>query len=94
MRQSMTTLQPRLKSNGFGSHLQNIIIHVNNVYIEDLINLTGNQPIKKGSCKSKICWNRKSTKRLDDEDIVFELDYYLDNVPISAWEILWDESEY
>lgn len=86
-----------MRSNGFGSMEQTIIIHVPNEQRPKLLSLLDCVPLKhKGEPgHSYFAWNRWTTRTGDDEDVVFEL-FMLISRPRKEldWTIDWDLSEY
>ena len=86
-----------MRSNGFGSMEQTIVIHVPNEQAVELASLLDCVPLKhKGEAeRSYFTWNRWTTRTADDEDVVFEL-FILIGGPHEElnWTIDWDLSEY
>ncbi|MCY1220874.1 hypothetical protein D9M68_402690 [compost metagenome] len=87
-----------MESNGFGSWRQKIIVHVDARHSEEVAKkLCVSGPFKKHGKPERAYfeWTRLTTRRGDDEDVVFELSMLLGIPPSkSDWHIDWDSSEY
>ncbi len=87
-----------MEANGFGSWRQKIIVHVDARHAEEMANkLDVSEPFKRLGSPERAYfeWTRLTTRRGDDEAVVFELCMLLD-VPPSRydWHIDWDASQY
>lgn len=86
-----------MRSNGFGSMEQTIVIHVPEEQAVELASLLDCVPLEhQGEPeRSYFKWNRWTTRTGDDEDVVFEL-FMLISGPRKEldWTIDWDLSEY
>lgn len=86
-----------MRSNGFGSMEQTIVIHVPEEQETMLMSLIDCAPIKhRGEPgHSYLAWNRWTTRTGDDEDVVFEL-FMLVGRPRQelSWTVDWGLSEY
>lgn len=81
------------KSNGFGSNINEIIVLVPEHQGDEAA-------LQFGAAATELppegqnrvfLWNRKSTRRGDDETVVFDLGYLLTGV---SWDIDWSRSRY
>ncbi|MEY9531136.1 hypothetical protein ABIA19_000926 [Sinorhizobium fredii] len=87
-----------MEANGFGSWRQKIIVHVDARHSDEVAKkLCAPGPLKKqGNPKRAYFeWTRLTTRRGDDEGVVFELSILL-GIPSGRcdWHIDWDSSEY
>lgn len=86
-----------MKSNGFGSMEQSLVIHVPREQAPQLESLLDCVAWKQ-ECdeeRSYFLWRRWSTRAGDDEDVVFELSTHLDRAADKLdWKIDWVVSEY
>lgn len=87
-----------MKSNGFGRWRQKIIVHVDGRHSEEVARkLDACGPFKNPGNpeRSYFEWTRLTTRRGDDEDIVFELCMLLGGPSDRYdWHIDWKTSEY
>lgn len=86
-----------MRSNGFGSMEQTIIIHVPRKQTSELVSLLECTPLKhEGETgRSYFSWNRWTTRIGDDEDVVFDLFRTLSGLNEELnWEVDWKLSEY
>jgi len=85
-----------MKANTFGSWEQTICIRVPAWAVDDVAKRLRLQPIHLVELsRATFLWERWSTKRGDDEDVVVELPRLLGNDGSQFnWEIDWSESEY
>ncbi|MGK9287144.1 hypothetical protein [Sinorhizobium meliloti] len=87
-----------MESNGFGSWRQKIIVHVDGRHSEEVARkLCASGAFKKQGKPERAYfeWTRLTTRRGDDEDVVFELCMLLGNPPSQYdWHVDWDASEY
>lgn len=87
-----------MKSNGFGSWRQKIIVHVDAEHSEEAARKLGaSKPFAKRGRPERAYfeWTRVTTRRDDDEDVVFELCMLLGNPPSQYdWHIDWGASEF
>ena len=86
-----------MRSNGFGSMEQTIIIHVPEEQAPELVSLLDCAPMRQegGLGRSYFSWSRWTTRTGDDEDVVFDLFMTL-GAPSKEfdWEVDWGLSEY
>ncbi|PLU25400.1 hypothetical protein BMJ20_33500 [Sinorhizobium medicae] len=87
-----------MESNGYGSWRQRVIVSVDSRYSDEVARkLDTSEPLKKQGTPERAYfeWNRFTTKRGDDEDVVFEMSMLLGN-PSGRydWQIDWDASEF
>lgn len=85
-----------MKSNGFGSLEQNIIIHVPTEHAKLIALKLGIEPFKEEGSPSRsyFTWKRLTTRSGNDEDVVYDLDMILgDREHKLGWNIDWDASE-
>ncbi|MFN3828231.1 MAG: hypothetical protein ACK4NR_11480 [Micavibrio sp.] len=82
-----------MKSNGFGSFIQKIVVRVNQEYADEAREALQATVKDVTEGHTDLIWTTKSTRSGDDETIVFELGYLL-KIPDGAWEIVWSESKY
>lgn len=86
-----------MKSNGFGSLEQSIIIHVPTEQAKQLALKLGIEPFKEDGSPSHsyFLWKRLTTRAGNDEDVVYDLDMILgDTEHKLGWKIDWNASEY
>lgn len=87
-----------MKSNGYGSWRQRVIVSVDGRYSEEVASKLGKcKPFKRQKSPERAYfeWTRLTTRRGDDEDVVFELCILLGVPPGEYdWHIDWNESEY
>lgn len=83
-----------MKSNGFGSFKQQIVVHVD----QGPASLFENHSsfAKKGTIDGRhtFVWSRLSTRKGDDEGATSHLSAVLKNIPENAWSIDWGNSLY
>lgn len=88
----------KMESNGYGSWRQRVIVSVDGRYSDEVARkLDASEPFKKQGTPERAYfeWIRFTTKRGDDEDVVFDLCMVLGNPPSRYdWHIDWDASEY
>lgn len=86
-----------MRSNGFGSMEQTIIIHVPQEQGSKLLSLLDGVPLKHEGepGHSYFTWNRWTTRTGDDEDVVFEL-FMLIGGPSEEldWKVAWSLSDF
>lgn len=82
-----------LKSNGHGSFFQQIYVSVQKEHAEVIEKEMRLQKISENGDVVQFLWERKSRNLRDDEEIVFELDFY-SGIPLGTWKIDWDRSIY
>lgn len=86
-----------MKSNGFGSLEQIIIIHVPKEHAKQCALKLGVEPFKEqgNPARSYFYWKRFTTRVRDDEDVVYHLFMMLgDPENKLGWKVDWDASEY
>jgi len=86
-----------MKSNGFGSMEQSIVIHVPREQAPLLKARLDCVPLKPkdDQGRSYVLWRRWSTRTGDEEDVVFELFTHLEGPGEKIdWQIDWRSSEY
>ena len=82
------TYASKLASNGFGSLYQQIYLHVAHEYA-DTVEELGMTRILECDDYVEFLWERKATKRSDDESIVFE---FWGEIPNDSYSFDWDKS--
>lgn len=82
-----------MKSNGFGSFTNRIIMRVDNRYAERAREALAAEVRNVHDDFTDIIWTRSSTKKRDDETIVYEAHMHL-NIPNDSWHIIWEDSDY
>jgi hypothetical protein len=86
-----------LKANGFGRWWQTITIEADHAIAPQIADrlkahLTDHP---EGSAKVTMVWQRLTSRRGDDEDVVRELFENLDEIAaLSSWRIVWSQSDY
>lgn len=78
-----------MKSNGFGSYIQNIVVHVPQEHAREVSKILGVEPFAHGpsSGRSFFRIERQSIRRGDDEGVVFDLSH---DLPFSlGWKVDW-----
>jgi len=84
-----------LKSNGFGSFEQKIVVRVDTNATEAFSEAFDAQPFRSSPDHSDFIIQTSATRRGDDETILYEIDYALPvDVPLGAWSVKWGESSY
>lgn len=84
-----------LKSNGFGTYEQKIIVRVDTKHVEKFEHAFDTQPFRTTPKHSDFTIQLRSKKRGDDESVMYEIDNMLPDLPaFQGWEVLWDESTY
>lgn len=86
-----------MRTNGFGSVIQEIVFHVDAASAAQVATILNAAPFKEAGNppRAHFSWSRTSVRRGDDESAVFELSMLLDGKrnPIS-WEVDWKASTY
>lgn len=83
-----------MKSNGFGSYIQEIIVHVPDEHAAEVSRILGQEPVEHdpSSERSYFRIERNSIRRGDDEGVVFDLSR---DLPFSLeWKVDWARSQY
>lgn len=86
-----------MKSNGFGSWIQEIVVHVDKEHAEQIASELGVAPFKEAGdpVRSYFLWSRTSPCAGNDEDIIFDLFRLLGNpADRLGWSVDWDNSQY
>lgn len=86
-----------MRTNGYGSVEQVIVIHVPREAAELTASKLGIVPFKEAGTPSRsyFLWKRWSIKKGNDEDVVYEIDMILGDAEHKLdWKIDWDASEY
>ena len=85
-----------LKSNGFGSFQQIIVISIDQYWTDELLKIDGCKLLKQDKSRSLIQIPLLSRRTGDDETVVYEIRYMLTalGVPFADWTIDWDRSQY
>jgi len=87
-----------VKANGYGSWRQRVIVSVDGRYSEEVARmLDASEPFQKQGNPERAYfeWTRFTTRRGDDEDIVFELSMILGTPPSQYdWRVDWGATEY
>lgn len=86
-----------MKSNGFGSLEQSIIIHVPEIQTKHFEEKLGIKPFKKEGCplRTYFTWKRWTTRSGNDQDVVYDLFGILGSDPDKLdWKIDWEASKY
>lgn len=86
-----------MKSNGFGSWRQNIVLHVEKEHAQAVATNLGIQPFKEAGepVRAYFAWTRLTTRAGNDEDVVYDLFMLLgDGSDGVDWQIDWSQSEY
>ncbi|MCA1490478.1 hypothetical protein I6F11_06030 [Ensifer sp. NBAIM29] len=81
-----------MKSNGFGSFIQTLVIVVSNENSEQVASILGIEPYEIIDNQALFEWTRQTTRKGDDEGIVFDLSRELGFD--LQWRIDWDKSDY
>ena len=85
----------KVRTNGNGSFLLNIVIRVDKQFSEAFSLFSSIEPDRSSEEFSDFNWELKSIKRGDDENVVDEVHRMIHSVvPFECWKILWDESTY
>ena len=83
----------KIQSNGFGSFVQKIVVRVDIEHVEAFGDAFGVEPFRTTPAHSDFVIQTSSTKRGDDETIMYEIDYRLPDLPpFQGWKVLWDQS--
>lgn len=83
----------------FGSHALKIYVRIYAPSIENFQNQIQVPPINNGVNKEKsiafsdFIWETKSTRKGDDETLIYDFSYKF-NLPESDWEIIWEKSQF
>lgn len=86
-----------MKSNGYGSFVQNILVHVDREHAEPVASKLGIEPFKEVGEPLRVyfAWTRLTTRPGNDEDVVWDLSVLLGVVSDRfSWQIDWDASDY
>ncbi|WP_457587229.1 hypothetical protein [Ensifer canadensis] len=85
-----------MRSNGFGSSRQKIVVNVDAGHCEEVAKKLCVSGFKKQGKPERAYfeWARFTTRRGDDEDVVWHLSLLLGAGVHDGWEIDWDSSEY
>ncbi|MCA1442681.1 hypothetical protein I6F07_21150 [Ensifer sp. IC4062] len=85
-----------MKSNGFGSWEQRIVVSVEKEHAPRVAAKLGIDPFKEAGepGRAYFAWTRLSMRRGNDEDIVFDLSMLLGIDGEGNWKVDWSESEY
>ncbi|MCC5986514.1 MAG: hypothetical protein JJT95_02455 [Pararhodobacter sp.] len=83
-----------MRSNGFGSFIQEIVVHVPRAHAAEVSEILGVEPFVHDlpSGRSYFRVERHSTRRGDDESVVYDLQL---DLPFSlGWRVDWEQSQY
>lgn len=85
-----------MKSNGFGSWEQKIIIHVDKGHANQAAAKLGVAPLKEAGDPVRVYfeWTRLTTTPRDDEEVVWDLSAILGLDGTVDWTIDWAASDY
>ena len=83
-----------MKSNGYGSCIQEIIVKVPLDRIDDAIRDLELEPFKRDDSFAYFGVHLTSTRRGDDETVMYEIDHLLSSIQMGTWKIDWDNSHY
>ena len=84
-----------IQTNGFGSFVPKIVVRVEQEYVQMFAEAFGVEPFRELPHHSDFIIHVKSTKRGDDETIMYDIDYRLLDLPsFHGWSVLWGESVY
>lgn len=84
-----------ITSNGHGRFEQKIVVRVDLKYLNEFRKAFDTEPFRTLPHYSDFVIQTSSTKRGDDETIMYEIDYSLANIPsFTGWKVLWDQSIY
>ena len=87
--------QQELKSNGYGSFEQKIVVRVDTEHVETFKEAFDTRPFRTTDTHSDFIVQTSSKCRGDDETVMYEIDYALPDLPaFKGWKVLWEESEY
>lgn len=81
-----------MKSNGFGSFIQTIVVSVPNENVEQVASILDTEPLKIVDEEARFEWTRQTTRKGDDEGVVFDLSRDL-GFDVD-WRIDWNKSDY
>ena len=82
-----------IQTNGFGSFIPKIVVRVEKQHAEAFSDAFGVEPFRELPYHSDFVIHVKSTKRGDDETIMYDIDYRLPDLPpFQGWSVLWGES--
>jgi hypothetical protein len=85
----------KITSNGHGSFEQKIVVRVDIGHVEAFKDAFGVEPFRSLPEYSDFIVQTSSTKRGDDETVLYDIDYRLpEGIVSSGWSVLWDESVY
>ena len=85
--------QQKLKSNGYGSFKQKIVVRVDTEHVETFKEAFDTKPFRTTDKHSDFIVQTSSKCRGDDEGVMSEIDYRLPDLPaFTGWEVLWGES--
>lgn len=83
-----------MKSNGYGSFIQSIIIRITQPHSNALAKALRTEPFSVTPKHHDFEWNRKTARAGRDDDIVFEFGMLYPDIPDDSYQFLWSESEY
>ena len=86
-----------MRATGYGSWVQEIVVHVDREHMEEVAALLGTHPFKEAGhpVRAYFMWNRTTTRAGNDEDVVFDLFRLLgDPADRLDWCVNWDTSQY
>lgn len=81
-----------MRSNGYGSYIQTIVVSVPNENAEKVASVLGIKPHEIADNQAGFQWTRQTTRKGDDEGVVFDLSRELGFD--LEWRIDWDKSDY
>jgi hypothetical protein len=85
----------KITSNGHGSFEQKIVVRVDIGHVEAFKDAFGVEPFRNLPEHSDFIVQTSSTKRGDDETVLYDIDYRLPDLPsFTGWKVLWDDSVY
>tara|TARA_B100000508_G_scaffold136647_1_gene129939 strand:+ start:886 stop:1158 length:273 start_codon:yes stop_codon:yes gene_type:complete len=84
-----------IQSLGYGSFQQKIVVRVDSEHVETFSDAFNTKPFRTAPDHADFIVQTSSTKRGDDETVMYDIDYRLPTLPsFKGWSILWGESVY
>ncbi|KXG85793.1 hypothetical protein [Agrobacterium bohemicum] len=83
-----------MKSNGFGSFKQKIVVHIDQGLALPFENHSSFANTGTIDGRHTFVWSRLSTRKGDDEGATSHLSSVFKDIPENAWHIDWGNSQY
>lgn len=85
----------KLKSNGYGSYINKIVVRVDIEHVDTFAEAFSTTPFRTAPEHSDFIVQTSARSRGDDETIMYTIDCMLPDIPpFKGWRVLWDESSY